>query len=869
MSFAYVKRRFVIDVYFMQLKRFILLLLSILWAWGASAQERGGLTQSRILVLLDESSSMLQQWSGGRPKIKVANEIILRLMDSVYSVNGQVEFSLRAFGHQHEVGEHDCTDTKNEVPFSKYNKTQMEFRLEDLKPLGVTSIAYSLSEAADKDLVDENHNAYSIVLVTDGGESCGGDICAVMAKLIRNKVYFKPYILSLEDVPELKSEYACMGDYLTVTKPSDISKAVGVIVEAFRPMLKLTKQEYKDIQIKAPSVMKVTLPTPKPKKDSVIKEIPKPKPVDTVAAPVKKEPVTSHIVVGEEVKKATPLKMQRLSGQRFKKLSTLPVSVTRPGQLAVYYPEIKVMEPDPVPVKPAAAKLSLAKVAPFKKLKTTKPGPYIPYEMAVFLPDIKVTEPEIVAVRAQPAKMTAISIRGLKKLKTTKPGPYEPYAIPVFLPEIKVMEPEVVLVKAAPAKLTAIAVRPLKKLKTQKPEPFTPPAMAVFYPEIKVDIPEVKPEKPAAAKLTALKLSPFKKMKVTKPGIYVPQDIPVFLADIRVSIPEVAPPPPKRVVERFTKLKPPAFKMHLLYSSTFFDKDTTRMKLLKIPEFKPQIATAVTPVPVKTSPIKPMPVAKTGEYSVDSREDSKETTLEVYLTNGKGKFYSTTPQVFILDPVNNSKEIKKFYRTVDATGNPDPITNLAAGKYDLTIAGRDDLLAHVDMVANRRNKVYVKVKNYSLYFYYLGAPDRPVTEFKALVIQRNTANGKQVVQKCTERLEYEPGNYHIVISTFPEDVRNVDLEAEAAGGIGIAQPGFAKFTSEVNATSAVLCKQNGDRYVSFYTLTLSDPSAQHLQMQPGLYQVTYNNGASKFSTSDRVVQFTVKSNEETQVILKK
>src|SRR6185295_11148570 len=210
-------------------------------------------------------------------KYKAADELIVHLMDSIYAVNNQIEFSLRVFGHQHTVPENNCYDTKNEVAFSRDNRTQMSYRLDDIKPLGVTPIAYSLMQAAEYDLVDEQHNAYSIILITDGGESCGGDICDVMRKLLKNKVYFKPYIVSLEDDPSLKVTYACMGDYLQVTKDADIPKAVNTIVEAFRPIIKITPTEFKQMQTiaaNAPSILKVNVPT-----------IKVPEPVDTVKAP--------------------------------------------------------------------------------------------------------------------------------------------------------------------------------------------------------------------------------------------------------------------------------------------------------------------------------------------------------------------------------------------------------------------------------------------------------------------------------------------------------------------------------------------------------------------------------------------------------
>ena len=222
----------------------------------------------------------------------------------------------------------------------------------------------------------------------------------------------------------------------------------------------------------------------------------------------------------------------------------------------------------------------------------------------------------------------------------------------------------------------------------------------------------------------------------------------------------------------------------------------------------------------------------------------------------------------ISDPVTD-KEVRKFYRTVDANGNPDPQKNIAPGKYNLTVAGRDDLLVEMTVLPNMTTKVYIIVKDYSLFFTYAGAPERPVKEFSAIVIQRNIANGKVINQKCTEKLIYEPGNYHIIINTLPEDVRNVDLDEIGPGGIEIAQPGFAVFNVQSQATSVTLYKELGDKFVSFYTLDLSDPKSKHLQIQPGKYQAHYQPMANvKFSTTEKVVSFSITSNKDTEVILK-
>jgi hypothetical protein len=250
--------------------RKILLFVCLLGAWFCRAQVNE--VQPRILLVLDRSSSMINLWDGGVQKAKVSNEFVLRLMDSIYRVNPEVEFSLRVFGSQSTVDQNDCRDTKNELPFRKDNRLQMEYRLDDIQPLGVTSIAYALMQAADNDLVDVAHNAYSIILITDGGESCGGDICEVMRRLARDKVFFKPYIVNLESSATVRASYACLGDYLEVTRRVDIPAAVSKIVNAFRPVITINDKQYtkvKEVAATSPTVLNVKIPDVK-MKDTVV-----------------------------------------------------------------------------------------------------------------------------------------------------------------------------------------------------------------------------------------------------------------------------------------------------------------------------------------------------------------------------------------------------------------------------------------------------------------------------------------------------------------------------------------------------------------------------------------------------------------------
>lgn len=190
----------------------------------------------KVLFLLDGSSSMLDDWQAGTQRFVAASGLINTIIDSIRAVNPNVEYGLRVFGHQYPVQQNVCTDTKLEVPFSRGNQSQIKARLKYISARGVSPIAYSLQKTAEENFVNSDKVAYSIILLTDGGESCGGNLCEVIEKLLGGKITFTPYILSLIDNLDLKKEYDCFGKYLTVATPNQIAPAIKTIIDDNRKM---------------------------------------------------------------------------------------------------------------------------------------------------------------------------------------------------------------------------------------------------------------------------------------------------------------------------------------------------------------------------------------------------------------------------------------------------------------------------------------------------------------------------------------------------------------------------------------------------------------------------------------------------------
>ena len=252
---------------------YILVVSIIVFPLFVSAQKLDEFKKPRILILLDGSSSMVNDWMPPKTRFQTASDIIIRLMDSIYQSNKDVEFSLRVFGHQHHVPENNCLDTRNEVMFTKDNLTQMELRLASLRPKGVSPIAYSLKIAAENDFVQERDYAYSLILITDGAESCGGDICLVVQSLLQKKIQFRPYIISLVDYAPLQEQYNCLGTYLQASKPEEVTTTINTIAEGYRKLLATPivkpKPEVPVVVPKPTIIKKPTVAVKIPPKDTV------------------------------------------------------------------------------------------------------------------------------------------------------------------------------------------------------------------------------------------------------------------------------------------------------------------------------------------------------------------------------------------------------------------------------------------------------------------------------------------------------------------------------------------------------------------------------------------------------------------------
>ena len=203
--------------------KYLITLVLIICSVLASAQN----PKTRILFVLDASNSMYSKMDQST-RITVAKRILGRLIDSMESMQ-DVELALRVYGHQHEVREQNCKDTRLIVEFSPNNHQKIKESLKDIRPRGTTLIAYTLEQAA-YDFPKDPNVRNVIILITDGLEECEGDPCAVSTALQKQGVIVRPFIIGLGLTDAFKLQFECVGRFFDAETESDFKDVLNVVI---------------------------------------------------------------------------------------------------------------------------------------------------------------------------------------------------------------------------------------------------------------------------------------------------------------------------------------------------------------------------------------------------------------------------------------------------------------------------------------------------------------------------------------------------------------------------------------------------------------------------------------------------------------
>ncbi|WDI32955.1 VWA domain-containing protein [Hyphococcus flavus] len=207
--------------------------LSFLFAFGSFAAADEG---DSILVL-DASGSMWGQIEG-EAKITIAKQV---LGDLLNDLPAERRLGLIAYGHNRKG---DCTDIE-ELAAVGAERAAIASAVQGLNPKGKTPMADSIKLAADK--LKFTEEKATVILVSDGIETCEPDPCGVAASLEQASVDLTVHVVGFDVTEENEqAQLRCIaentgGKYVSASDAGELGDALEETVAAAPEVVTETK----------------------------------------------------------------------------------------------------------------------------------------------------------------------------------------------------------------------------------------------------------------------------------------------------------------------------------------------------------------------------------------------------------------------------------------------------------------------------------------------------------------------------------------------------------------------------------------------------------------------------------------------------
>lgn len=144
---------------------------SSLVLWMTTATPAVSATGADLILILDASGSMWGQVDGEN-KIVTARRVVAEVLGNVPD---GAYIGLVAYGHRREA---DCKDVELVVAPAPIDRAAFKKKFDSIKPRGKTPIAAALGTTFEA--IAKSGRPATVVLMTDGLETCKGDPCQVV-----------------------------------------------------------------------------------------------------------------------------------------------------------------------------------------------------------------------------------------------------------------------------------------------------------------------------------------------------------------------------------------------------------------------------------------------------------------------------------------------------------------------------------------------------------------------------------------------------------------------------------------------------------------------------------------------------------------
>ena len=193
----------------------------------AGSLSTGAMAGDNVMVVFDGSNSMWGQIDG-TSKIEIARDVMKNLLGE-WTADRKV--GLMAYGHRRRG---DCSDIETLVAPGLGTRQDILDRINAITPTGKTPLSDAIEQAA-KELSFTDEPA-TVVLISDGLESCGRDPCALASALEKAGVGFTAHVVGFGLGGDAAS-LSCIaentgGRYISASNAAELGQALSDVAVA-------------------------------------------------------------------------------------------------------------------------------------------------------------------------------------------------------------------------------------------------------------------------------------------------------------------------------------------------------------------------------------------------------------------------------------------------------------------------------------------------------------------------------------------------------------------------------------------------------------------------------------------------------------
>ncbi len=208
-----------------------------------------------VMFILDGSGSM---WgaAGSQKKIEAAKEVMARV---VPGLPDGIKVGLTVYGHRRKG---DCNDVEVMIPSGSDDRQGLLTKVKGISPKGKTPIAASVKMVAESLKAKEVET--TIVLVSDGIETCADDPCGVIKSLKKSGIKFVLHVVGFGVDKKGETQLTCLaqaggGKYISAQDADSLLAAL----ETVKKEVAVKVEQAKSTTVKAKSKLgklKITMP---------------------------------------------------------------------------------------------------------------------------------------------------------------------------------------------------------------------------------------------------------------------------------------------------------------------------------------------------------------------------------------------------------------------------------------------------------------------------------------------------------------------------------------------------------------------------------------------------------------------------------